>query len=193
MSPHPKLPPEPQKPLWEILSRQAVYDASPWIRVERQRIRLPDGRVIDDYHQLLLPDYAIVFAETDDGRVIMQRQYKHGVGGVTLTLPGGLLRPGEDALLGAQRELLEETGYEAPDWRSLGQFVQNSNYGGSRGHLFAARAARWVVAPDAGDLEEIEVVMMSRAEVVAALGRNEIQVSSFAAAIAMATHPAFGG
>ncbi len=190
MSQPPKSQPEPRKTNWEILSRQAVYDASPWIRVERQRILLPDGRVVDDYHQLLLPDYAIVYAETADGQVIMQRQYKHGVGKVTLTLPGGLIRKGEDVLLGAQRELLEETGYEAPDWRFLGQFVQNSNYGGSRGHLYAARNARWVVAADPGDLEEIEVVMMSRAEVLAALACNEIEVSSFAAAIAMATHPA---
>lgn len=190
MSQPPKSQPEPRKTNWEILSRQAVYDASPWIRVERQRILLPDGRVVDDYHQLLLPDYAIVYAETADGQVIMQRQYKHGVGKVTLTLPGGLIRKGEDVLLGAQRELLEETGYEAPDWRFLGQFVQNSNYGGSRGHLYAARNAKWVVAADPGDLEEIEVVMMSRADVLAALARNEIEVSSFAAAIAMATHPA---
>src|SRR5262245_60957605 len=131
MCPSPKSQPDPHAP-WEIVDRRAVYACPPWITVELQQIRLPDGRLIDDYHRSLLPDYAVMFVETADGHVVVEKQYKHGVGAVTLTLPAGLMKPEEDPLLAAKRELLEETGYEASEWRCLGQFVQNSNYAGSR-------------------------------------------------------------
>jgi ADP-ribose pyrophosphatase len=157
--------------------------------VELQRVRLPDGRVVDDYHRILLPDYSVMYVETEDGRVVVERQYKHGVGDVTLTLPAGLLKAGEDPLEGARRELLEETGYEASNWGCLGQFVQNSNYGGSRAHVYRATGARRVAEPDAGDLEHIEIVLMTRHELFQALRANRVQVTSFAATIALATHP----
>ena len=62
-------------------------------------------------------------AVTVDGRWLCFRQTKYAVEGVSLAPVGGYLEPGEDPLLGAQRELFEETGYEAPDWLDLGQFA----------------------------------------------------------------------
>lgn len=186
--PPPKSLPDFHAP-WEVIQSRQVYSCPPWISLELQQIRLPDGRMVDDYHRIILPDYSVMFVETEDGRVVVERQYKHGVGAVTLTLPGGLVSPGEDPLIGAQRELLEETGYEAEHWRSLGSYVQNSNYAGSRGHLYAARNARWVREPNSGDLENIEILLLSREELLAAVQRNEVEVTSFVAAIALATHP----
>lgn len=183
----PKSPPDFHAP-WEVVGRREVYACPPWISLELQQVRLPDGRLVDDYHRIVLPDYSVMFIETDDGRIVVERQYKHGVGAVTLTLPGGLVAAGEDPLVGAQRELLEETGYVAEDWRSLGSYVQNSNYAGSRGHLYAAKRARRVCEPQSGDLENIEILLMTRADLLAAVRRNEIQVTSFVAAIALATH-----
>lgn len=175
--------------LWQVQHRQAVYACPPWITVERQRIRLPEGKIVEDYHQVLLPDYCVMYVETPEGLILVERQYKHGVGDITLTLPAGLIKPDEDPLLAAKRELLEETGFEATDWRPMGKFVQNANYGGSRAHLYAAKNARKVAEADSGDLEHIELVLMPRAEVFAALRENRFQVTSFAATIALATHP----
>ena len=88
----------------------------PWIQLSVEQVRLPDGRVVDDYYRIKLPDYAMVFAQTTDGKIIMERLYKHGIGRVSLGLPAGLVHAGEDPLAGAQRELLEETGYEASEY-----------------------------------------------------------------------------
>ncbi|MBL9167159.1 MAG: NUDIX hydrolase [Verrucomicrobiales bacterium] len=187
-APPPKLPPNFHAP-WEVIGRREVYSCPPWISLEVQEVRLPDGRRVDDYHRINLPDYTVIFVETADWRIVVERQYKHGVGSVTLTLPGGLISPGEDPLAGAQRELLEETGFEAEGWRSLGSFVQNSNYAGSRGHLFAARNGHFVRPPKSGDLENIETLLLTRDELFRAIQRNEIHVTSFVAAIALATHP----
>ena len=150
---------------------------------------MPDGKVVKDYHRVQMPEYTVVFVETRNGQVIVERQYKHGIGGVTLMLPAGLVETGEDTLKAAQRELLEETGYAATEWKHLGSFVPNSNYGCGKAHLYHARNARRVANPDAGDLEEIEIVLMTRDELLKALGAGQVHAMSVAAAIALATNP----
>ncbi len=174
---------------WEIVATREVYNAPPWLAVSVQTVRLPDGRVVDDYHHVDMPDYAIVYAETSNGSVLVERQYKHGIGKVTLALPAGLIKAGESPLRAAQRELREETGYEAGDWRSMGSFVPNSNYGCGRAHLFRAASARCVTDPNAGDLEDIEIIRMSPADLLQAVRTGEVGSVSMVAAIAMATHP----
>ena len=114
------------------------------------------------------------------------RQVKYAVTGATLGLVGGYLDPGEEPLAAARRELLEETGYEADDWTPLGRYAVDGNRGCGVGHLFLARGAREVAEPDADDLEEQELLMLTRAEVEAALLAGDFEVLSWAAAVALA-------
>lgn len=173
---------------WRILDRRSVYRADPWFAVERQTLELPDGRVIADYHRITLPDCAGVVARVDDGRYLLARQYRHGPGRISLTLPGGALNPGEAPLAGAKRELREETGYEARDWSSLGSFTMNANYGCGTMHFFAASGARPTAAGSSSDdLEESELVFLTRDELRAALQNGEVAVLAAATAILLAT------
>jgi ADP-ribose pyrophosphatase len=174
---------------WQVLDSHEVFQAPPYIQVFRQKVRLPDGRVVDDYHQIRLPDFVLMVASTADGRILMERQYKHGVGEVTLVVPAGTMAPGEDPLAAARRELLEETGYTAEDWRSIGSFVTHGNYGCSKAYLFAAQKARAVAAPKSGDLEDMEILLMRPEELYAAVREGQVRSLSAAAAIALATHP----
>ena len=80
---------------WQVISSREVFVAEPWIKIDSQHIRLPDGGIVDDYHQIRLQDFAAVFAETPDGQIVVERQYKHGVGMVTLVLPAGAIEKGE--------------------------------------------------------------------------------------------------
>jgi len=177
---------------WETLQSRNVFVAAPWIRVAKQQVRLPDGRVVDDYHQIDLGDYAIVYAQTDDGRVIVERQYKHGIGKVTLVLPAGKIEPGECPLIAAQRELLEETGYRAEHWNALGKFGINGNYGCGNANIFTARGARPVAEANSGDLEEIEVVLMDPDELLKLIRDGGIDLLGTAAVVALATHATIG-
>ena len=176
---------------WETLQAKEVFVAEPWIRLSVEQVRLPDGRVIDDYYQMQLIDCVIIFAETDEGKVLMERQYKHGVRKITLTLPTGGVGKGEDPLAAAQRELQEETGYVSSNWRSLGHFAQMGNQGGGTVHVYQAQEARLVTQPVPSDLEEMDIVLMDHSELMNAIGNREISILNTITAILMATHPHF--
>jgi len=171
---------------WKVLRETQLLDASPFLKVSSQRIELPDGRVVDDFYQLEMPDFAAILAETEDGRIVVLRCYRHGAKRICLTVPGGHLARGEAPLVAARRELLEETGYEAKEWRPLGSFITNANHRCQTAHFFHARGCRAVAAPDSGDLEETEILLLSRAELIAAFRAGDFPFVSLAALFGLA-------
>lgn len=171
---------------WKTLARRVVYSSLPWLEVALERVELPDGRIVDDFIQLRGRDFVVVVAFTPDGQVVTERSYRHGPRRVSLALPAGLLEADEPPADAARRELLEETGYAAPRWRSLGAFVVDTNYGLGTEHVFVARGARKVREPASGDLEEIAVELHTREDILTALRADEILQLSAAAALALA-------
>jgi ADP-ribose pyrophosphatase len=170
--------------------------APPWIRVTVDTLRLPSGRVVPDFYQVALPDFAVVVAQTEKGDVVSLRQYKHGVGRVSLLLPAGLIHDGEDPLACAKRELLEETGYVSPAWNRLGVFVVDGNRGCGHAHVFAAAGAERAAQPVADELEPLEVRLAKPAELLDAIRDGEMvalaHVSAFMLALgnsSLNTHP----
>jgi ADP-ribose pyrophosphatase len=171
---------------WKTKTRQTVLNDHPWLTVEHHTVELPDGRLLPNWPWIITPDYINVVAVTEDGHLICFRQVKYGIEGTTLGIVGGYVEEGEEPLTAAQRELLEETGYESPDWVSLGSYLVDPNRGIATGHLFLARQARYVTPRDADDLEEQEQLLLTREEIEAALENGEIKVLAWAAAVAFA-------
>jgi ADP-ribose pyrophosphatase len=171
---------------WKTLDRETILDHSRFLRVENHRVRLPDGRVIEDWPWVITPDFINVAVIADSGDWICLRQVKYGVAGVTLAPVGGYLEPGEEPLAAAKREVLEEIGYEASDWVDLGTYQVDGNRGVARAHLFLARGAQRVTEPDADDLEEQHVVALTHAEVEAALAAGEFKVLPWATVMGLA-------
>lgn len=170
---------------WKVLDRTTVFAAPPRVAVLRERVLLPDGRIVDDYYRVDLQDSVTILAETADGGVLCLEHYKHGAGRVTLTLPAGLIEAGEDPLAAARRELLEETGHIAERWTSLGCYVLNGNQHGAVCHVFHAVDARAVAIPDSGDFEDSRLQVLTRAGIDAALDGGRFAVISDAAAVAL--------
>lgn len=170
---------------WTVLGRRKVFAAEPWLAIYAETVELPDGRVIEDYFRIEALDAANVVAIDDEGRFLLLRQYKHGVGETTLTLPGGHLEHGEAPLAAAKRELLEETGYEASEWRPLARLVAAANQRGAVDHMFLARGLRKVAAPRHGDLEEMELIELDAAALRTAIRDGRVTLSSHVAGLAM--------
>ncbi len=173
---------------WKTLSRRVILDHGRFLKVEEHSVKLPDGRVIDDWPWLKTPDFCNVVAETEDGRVICFRQVKYAIEGTSLAPVGGYLEPDEEPLAGAQRELLEETGYRAAEWIPLGAYPVDGNRGAGTAYLFLARAARRVAEAQADDLEEQELLLLSRDELRAALLDGRFRALPWMAAVALALH-----
>ena len=114
---------------WTTIEREVQFSGGPIREIAKEKVLLPDGRIIPDFYTARMGDYALVYAVTTDGLVLVLRQYKHGLGRVCLTFPGGYVAPAEDPALAAQRELLEETGYRGTSVTALGAFVTNANQG----------------------------------------------------------------
>ncbi len=160
---------------WETLSRTLLLDRQPWLRVSEEHVRLPNGVEIRDFYRIDMPDWVQIFALDDRGVVTMIEHYKHGAGMVSLELPAGYIDPGETPEVAARRELREEIGQEARDWRCLGQFFVDGNRGCGSTHVFLARGAYQVAAPSLEESEIIASRQMTLADVRAALVGGRIR------------------
>jgi len=90
-----------------------------FLNARRDVVRLPDGtQATREY--IIHPGAVMVIAQLDDGRLVMERQYRYPVKRVMIEFPAGKLDAGEPSLACAQRELLEETGYTAREWARAG-------------------------------------------------------------------------
>lgn len=171
--------------VWETVSKKTVLNHSKFLTVESHTVKLPDGQIIPDWAWVIIPSAAIVLAMTADKKFLCFRQTKYAVGGITLAPVGGMLEPNEEPLDAAKRELLEETGYEASEWASLGSHVLDPNRGIATMHLFLAMNAKQVTEPNSDDLEDQELLFLTRTELEDALNAGEFKILAWSAVVAM--------
>jgi ADP-ribose pyrophosphatase len=171
---------------WTTLDRRVEFSGGPIREIVRETVQLPDGRIIPDFYTARMGDYALVYAVTTEGKVLVLRQYKHGLGRVCLTFPGGYVAPGEDPAVAADRELLEETGYRGGKLTSLGSFVTNANQGCNTAHLFRVDGCQRECDPDSGDLEEMELTQFEPAELLSPSRFAEMGVLGYVTLVLLA-------
>jgi 8-oxo-dGTP pyrophosphatase MutT (NUDIX family) len=171
---------------WKTLSRRTVLDYGKFLTVEEHKVRLSDGRVIEQWPWVITPDYVNILAITEEDEFLCFRQTKYAIDGLSLAPVGGYLESGEEPLEAAQRELLEETGYQAATWTPLGSYVVDANRGAGTGHMFIAHGARKVDEAHADDLEKQELLHLTRSEVEEALATGQFKVLPWAALVALA-------
>ncbi|HMA90849.1 MAG TPA: NUDIX hydrolase [Burkholderiales bacterium] len=135
------------------------------LRVRRDLVRLPDGaQAVREY--VRHPGAVVMVALFEDGRVLLERQFRYPHGRDFIELPAGKLEPGEPHLQTAQRELLEETGYVASDWRRLGVLHPSVGYTDEAIELFLAKGLTKKEAR-LDDGEFLEVLEVPLAEAIA--------------------------
>lgn len=119
------------------LHSDAVYDGR-FLKVRRDMVRLPDGAETTREY-IVHPGAVMIVPLLDDGRLLMERQFRYPMDRVMLEFPAGKLDAGEAPLACAQRELLEETGFTAREWAHAGVLHNAIAYSDEGIEIFFAR------------------------------------------------------
>lgn len=125
----------------------------------------PGGKVIPSFYVNEYPDWANAFCLTKDGKVVMVRQYRHGLGEEGIELPGGVVEENESREEGVKRELLEETGYVFEKVEYLGNISANPSTTNNLMHMYLATGGEKVAEQNLDEEEEVDVVYYTIDEV----------------------------
>lgn len=158
---------------WQTLSTEYLI-RRPWLTARRDRVQLPDGRIHEEYYVLEYPEWVNVIAETADGHIVLERQYRHGNGRVATEIPAGCVEEGETPLQAAQRELWEETGYKGGEWTLLMTISPNSSTSTNFTHCYLARGVEPTGTRHLDANEDIHVFLATKEELFEALQHGEI-------------------
>ncbi|MBN8879104.1 MAG: NUDIX hydrolase [Sphingobacteriales bacterium] len=159
---------------WKILSSEYLFNDL-WFKVRKDRCLTPEGTIVDPYYVYEFPTWVTAVALTEDGKVIMEHQYRHALGEVCLEIPGGCVDDAdanyEDAI---KRELLEETGYSFTSYEYLGKISANPSTNSNLMHMYLARGGKKVTTQHLDAGEEIKISLHTIEEVKEMLRKNEI-------------------
>ena len=150
---------------------ELAYDGN-FLKVSRDRVKLPDGKITQREY-IRHPGAVVILALFDDGRVLLERQFRYPNDQVFIEFPAGKIDPGEASLACAKRELEEETGYTATDWHYVCTIHNAIAYSDEHLDLFLARG---LTAGDAklDDGEFLETFTATIPEMLEMVRRGEI-------------------
>lgn len=158
--------------LWKTLDSAYVIER-PWLTARRDKVQLPNGKVFDEYYVLEYPTWINVVAIATDGRMILERQYRHARGIVSTEIVAGCVEPGERPLDGARRELQEETGYTGGVWSELMTISPNPSTMSNLCHCFLAEGVKPTAERHLDATEDIDVFLKTKEETLAMLQQGQ--------------------
>lgn len=161
---------------WVFLGSQDVSDHRIF-QIRHDLYRLEPAGLERDFVILDTPNWVNIVPLTDDGQVVLIRQFRHGIRRDTLEVPGGMIDPGESPEEAAVRELAEETGYTADRVRFLGRVHPNPAIQGNWSYTYLAEGCRRSAEPSPDLFERIEVEVRPLADVPDLIRREEISHS----------------
>jgi ADP-ribose pyrophosphatase len=159
---------------WKQISSDYIHKET-WFNLRRDRLLKGNGEEMYPYYVLEYSTWASVFPVTAEGKIILLKQYRYGVGEWSIEVPGGIMDPDEtDPLEAGRRELLEETGYSCGDIREIAKVAPNPATANNWMHIYFATGCTLTHAQAFDPHEELEVFLADVDEVKALLRDNKI-------------------
>lgn len=104
---------------WKLVKSENVFK-TPWLAIDKNSYQLPNGKTVDDFYNLIRPDYVEIIALDKNDHLILEKQYHRGIDQIIYNLPAGWVEKDENPKATVQRELKEETGYFAKSIKLMG-------------------------------------------------------------------------
>ncbi len=159
---------------WKLLKSEQLFKDM-WFSVRKDTCEKPDGSIVTPYYVYEFPDWVNALAITEDGKVIMERQYRHALGITCFEIPGGCVDNTDSSLEAAiARELEEETGYTFKNFEYLGKTSANPSTNNNWMHMFLATGGKLTGKQTLDHNEEIEVHLLTMDELLELVYRGEI-------------------
>lgn len=168
---------------WKTLTSEYLFKDL-WFTVRVDTCERPDGKVITPYYVYEFPDWVNALAITEDGKVILERQYRQGLGQTDYEIPGGCVDDtdanNEEAIA---RELREETGYTFSNYYYLGKTSANPSTNSNLMHMYLATGGKRIAEQELDENEDIEIHLVTIEELKRMLDNNEFIQSMHVTAI----------
>ena len=167
---------------WKTLSSEYITRHK-YFTARKDKCETPEGKIIEEYFVVEMPVSACALSLTEDGEVIMIKQYRHPIGQTVLELPGGFIDENELPETAMARELMEETGYEFFSVEQVGTIAANPGVLDNFTCLFLARGGKKTGVQQLDHNEDIDVVTISLDELKKLFLQNKIIQSLHASCI----------
>jgi len=159
---------------WKKISSQYI-SKDLWGTVRKDTCETRDGKIIDPYYVYEFPTWVTAVAFTEEGKIIMERQYRYALDVVCYEIPGGCVDDADSSLEKAvARELMEETGYRFTRYEYLGKTSSNPSTNNNWMHMYLATGGKYEREQQLDHNEEIEIYLFSVEEVKKLLAENQI-------------------
>ena len=159
---------------WKILSSEYLFNDL-WFKVRKDKCETPEGKIVYPYYVYEFPAWVTAVAITEEGKIILERQYRHALGETCIEIPGGCVDDADTSLEEAiKRELLEETGYSFTSFEYLGKVSANPSTNSNLMHMFLANGGKKIASQELDHNEEIEINLVSVEELKQLLRENKI-------------------
>jgi 8-oxo-dGTP pyrophosphatase MutT (NUDIX family) len=158
---------------WKKIASKKVFEDR-WFKARADACQFPDGRIIDPYYVVELPNWANAVVVTSNNEIVLVKQYRYPVDAVTLELPGGVINDGEDPMLAALRETQEETGYTSNQIQLICKTAPNPAINDNTAYFYLIENAVPTAHTNPDFFEDIEVVLYSKNDFIQLLQQNKI-------------------
>ncbi len=159
---------------WKLLESKDVY-RNRWLKVRSDMCELPDGRIMEPYFVIEVPDWTNMVIITKDENIVLVKQYRHALGTTTLELPGGILEQGELPMSSAIREMQEETGYVSNEVEFLMKISPNPALNNNTAYFFLATNAEKLTHTNFDPFEDIIIETYSKDALKILLEEGKLQ------------------
>lgn len=174
---------------WQVVSTKHIV-SNKWVDFREVDYRMPDGSIGKGFYNMSRTDYVVILAFDEEGRVICERQYRHGIGELTTEFPAGGIESGslstysregkkteylELAFDTARRELLEETGYASDDWQHLLTVPSNATMADNYAFIYVAKNCRKVSEQSLDETEYLNCMLKTPEEIDTLIDAGEFQ------------------